>query len=44
MSQIGEPQRVIISEPLWEPLPSREVEPLPVEQPEEVPDGVPVRQ
>lgn len=42
MAQIGEPQRVIISEPLYEPLPGREPEPMmperePVEQPEEIP-------
>ena len=44
MAQIGEPQRVIIAEPLWEPIPSRELQPeepvsIPVEEPVEVPVG-----
>lgn len=42
MAQIGEPQRVIISEPLYEPVPGRETEPVmperePVQEPQEVP-------
>lgn len=44
MAQIGEPQRVIIAEPLWEPIPSRETPSeapisIPVEEPVEVPSG-----
>lgn len=44
MAQIGEPQRVIIAEPVWEPVPQREVrpeEPVVQPEPEEVPVGVP---
>lgn len=40
MSQIGEPQRVIIVEPVFEPVPQREDVPapsIPIEHPEEVP-------
>ena len=43
MSQIGEPQRIIIVEPVFEPVPVRdEPERVPLavpESPEEVPDG-----
>ena len=40
MANIGEPQRIIIAEPVFEPVP--QIEPRvdqPVEQPEEVPVG-----
>jgi len=45
MAQIGEPQRVIIAEPIWSPVPEREPnpaaqpleEPLTVEEPKEIP-------
>lgn len=43
MAQIGEPQRVIIAEPIWSPVPEREPaaqpveEPLTVEEPQEIP-------
>lgn len=40
MSQIGEPQRVIISEPLFEPVPQKP-EPHRVNQPEPQPEEVP---
>jgi hypothetical protein len=40
MSQIGEPQRFIISEPMFEPIPEKPGEPR-VNQPEPEPEEVP---
>lgn len=40
MAQIGEPQRIIIAEPVFEPVPQREPQvnqPQAVPEPEEVP-------
>ena len=40
MANIGEPQRIIIAKPLFEPIPQKEPNiNEPVEQPEEVPGG-----
>jgi hypothetical protein len=40
MANIGEPQRVIIAEPVFEPIPQQEpATSEPVEQPEEAPVG-----
>jgi hypothetical protein len=43
MSQVGEPQRIIIAEPLYEPVPQvPQEQPLkPVQEPEPEPEKVP---